>query len=142
MFDSPARTTALVLRGLLAADRRHPLAPRLARGLLGMRGRRAWRSTQENGWALLALHDYRAAQESSSKEMEARAFLGSEMIGSRVFSGAADAELVATVPAARVIALGGPATFQLVGEGRLFYAAELRYATAVLPREGATTASS
>jgi uncharacterized protein YfaS (alpha-2-macroglobulin family) len=134
IFDSPARSTALALRGLLAADKHHPLAPRLARGLLGMREKGAWRSTQENGWALLALRDYRAAQETSKREIEARAFLGSEMVGSRTFEGTADAELVATVPAARVLALGGPAAFEVVGEGKLFYAAELRYATTALPR--------
>ena len=136
VLESGARTTALVLRAFVAADKHHALAPRLARGLLGMRKDGAWRSTQENGWALLALRAYRAAQESSKKETEARAFLGSDLIASRVFQGTADAELDGTVPAARVIAAGGgPIAFELLGEGQLFYAAELRYATTVLPRE-------
>jgi uncharacterized protein YfaS (alpha-2-macroglobulin family) len=135
-FESTARTTALVLRAFVAADKHHPLAPRIARGLLGLRSNGAWRSTQENGWALLALRDYRLAQESSTKEMEARAFLGRDMVASRVFQGAADAELSAVVPAARVIAAGGgPVAFQLIGDGQLFYAAELKYATSALPRE-------
>jgi hypothetical protein len=69
--------------------------------------------------------------------MEARAFLGRDMGARSVFQGTADAELTAVVPAARVIAAGGgPIAFQLVGgEGQLFYAAELKYATSVLPRE-------
>jgi uncharacterized protein YfaS (alpha-2-macroglobulin family) len=101
-----------------------------------MRKDGAWRSTQENGWALLALRDYRAAQETSKKEIEARAFLGREMVGSRIFQGNADAELAVTVPSARVVAAGGgPIAFEVLGDGQIFYAAELRYATTVLPRE-------
>jgi uncharacterized protein YfaS (alpha-2-macroglobulin family) len=135
VFESVGRTTALVLRGLLAADPHHALASRLARGLLGLRRDGAWRSTQENGWALLALRDYRAAQEASHNETEARAFLGRDMVSSRVFQGTADAELASVVPMAKVLAAGGPVSFQLLGEGQLFYAAELRYTTTVLPRE-------
>jgi hypothetical protein len=41
-FESGARTTALVLRAFIAADKHHPLAPRLARGLLGLRADGAW----------------------------------------------------------------------------------------------------
>jgi hypothetical protein len=135
LYDSAARTTALVLRGVVAADKKHPLAPRLARGLLALRENGAWRSTQENGWALLALRDYRAAQEASGKDVEARAFLGGDLLASRVFAGTQDAELKATVPAAQVAKTGGPVTFQVVGDGQLFYSAELRYATAKLPKE-------
>ena len=109
ILESAARTTALVLRGLLAADRHHPLAARLARGLLAMREKGAWRSTQENGWALLALRDYRAAQESSPREMEARAFLGARDDRRAASSRARPTpSSMATVPAAQVIALGGP----------------------------------
>jgi uncharacterized protein YfaS (alpha-2-macroglobulin family) len=123
------------LRAFVAADKRHPLAARMARGLVGLRRNGAWRSTQENGWALLALRDYRAAQESSTKEVEARAFLGRDMVGSRVFKGQADTELTAVVPAAKVVSAGGSqVAFQLVGDGQLFYAAELKYATTVLPK--------
>jgi hypothetical protein len=136
VVESQARTTALALRGLVAADRRHPLAPRLARGLLGLRERGAWRSTQENGWALLALRDYRAAQEASKRDVEARVFLGSSLVATRSFAGAEDAELKASIPAAELLGARGPVTFQALGQGPLFYAAELRYATAALPKEG------
>jgi hypothetical protein len=57
------------------------------------------------------------------------------MVASRVFEGTADAELSAVVPAARVVGSGGPIAFQLLGDGQLFYAAELRYATTVLPHD-------
>ena len=48
LLDSSSRTAALVLRALLAARPSHPLAARLARGLLDHRVDGAWRSTQEN----------------------------------------------------------------------------------------------
>jgi uncharacterized protein YfaS (alpha-2-macroglobulin family) len=57
------------------------------------------------------------------------------MVASRVFQGTADAELASVVPMAKVLSAGGPVSFQLLGEGQLFYAAELRYTTTVLPRE-------
>jgi hypothetical protein len=135
MLDSPARTTALVLRGLTAADPKSAILSRVARGLLGLRENGAWRSTQENGWALLALRDYRAAQEASTKSFEARAFLGSSLLASRVFKGTADAEIKLTVGTDRVISSGGPISFQALDGGQLFYAAELRYATTALPKE-------
>ena len=135
MLDSSARTTALVLRAFVAANRAHPLASRLARGLLGLRQHGgAWRSTQENGWALIALRDYRAAQESSTKDVEVRAFLGPDELLHRVFRAGADRETTVAIGAERMARAGGQAiTFQVAGAGQLFYAAELRYATTALP---------
>src|ERR1019366_4671401 len=80
-LDSPSRTTALALRALVAARPRDPLAPRLARGLLDHRVNGAWRSTQENVWALLALDDYRRAAEPGTPNFEARVFLRSAPVG-------------------------------------------------------------
>src|SRR6185312_13753321 len=45
ILDSEARTTAMVIRALLAIDPSHPLAARLAKGLLAMRQHGTWRST-------------------------------------------------------------------------------------------------
>src|SRR5690606_29715211 len=65
ILESPTRTHAMVPRALLATDPKHALASRLARRLLTLRQPNgAWRSTQEDAWALLALADYRKLQES------------------------------------------------------------------------------
>lgn len=135
MLDSSARTTALVLRAFIATDRAHPLASRLARGLLALRVHGgAWRSTQENGWALMALRDYRAAQESSHGDVEVRAFLGPDELLHRVFRAGSDRETTIALGPDRVAGAGGEAvSFQVAGKGQLFYSAELRYASSVLP---------
>ncbi|HMJ16320.1 MAG TPA: MG2 domain-containing protein, partial [Polyangiaceae bacterium] len=63
LLDSPTRSTAMVLRALLAARPQHALAAALARGLLSERRNGTWRTTQESAYALLALDAYRRAQE-------------------------------------------------------------------------------
>ncbi|HEX3770772.1 MAG TPA: MG2 domain-containing protein [Polyangiaceae bacterium] len=131
-LDSPSRTTALALRALVAARPADPLAPKLARGLLDHRVAGAWRSTQENVWALLALDDYRRAAEAVAPDFDARVFLGSDRIGEAAFHGPTIADQAIALDAAH--ALGqGPLTFQVNGNGRLFYSAELTYASATLP---------
>jgi uncharacterized protein YfaS (alpha-2-macroglobulin family) len=132
-LDSSQRTTALVLRALLAVDPRHPLAARLARGLLARRERGAFRSTQENTWALLALDEYRRNQESREPSFDARVFLGDALLGSASFRGSSSSEVPFSVPAARLLGNRGPLTFSVTGSGKLFYAAELRYASSTLP---------
>jgi uncharacterized protein YfaS (alpha-2-macroglobulin family) len=134
LLDSSSRTTALVLRALVAVDPAHPLATKLARGLLARRVNGAWRSTQENVWALLALDDYRRTVESSVPDFDARVFLGGDRLGELAFHGRSTADEAIVVGAPRVAKASGAAlTFQLLGQGRLFYSAELRYASTELP---------
>ena len=66
-------------------DPTHPLAARLARGLLGRREGGAWRSTQENVWALLALDDYRRAQEASSPGLRGARLPRRRLLGQTAF---------------------------------------------------------
>ncbi len=133
MLDSNARATALALRALLAVDPAHPLASRLARGLLNERENGAWRSTQENAWALLALADYRAASDPAHDALDARVSLGDvELLHSKFVSG--DQEASASVPMSSLLEAGTRAlTFATSGAGHLFYSAELRAAPRTLP---------
>jgi uncharacterized protein YfaS (alpha-2-macroglobulin family) len=136
LMDSEARTTALVLRGLLATQPSHPMAARIAKGLLADRKGGTWRSTQETAWALLALDDYRRAQEKNVPSFDARAFLGNAEILTASFHGRTAASQTGSVPAARVLASpGSTLAFELDGSGRLFYEARLRYAKKELPAE-------
>src|SRR5258708_934761 len=80
VLDSQARTTAMVLRALVAIDPRHALLPKLARGLLEERTNGRWRSTQDAAWALLSLDDYRRAVELPSSRFEARAWVANELV--------------------------------------------------------------
>ncbi|HEX7665252.1 MAG TPA: alpha-2-macroglobulin family protein, partial [Polyangiaceae bacterium] len=80
LLDSTARTTALVMRALLADDKKSALAAKLAKGLLAMRKGGTWETTQETAWALVALDEYRNAQESAKPDFEANVFLGDTKI--------------------------------------------------------------
>ncbi len=133
ILESRARTLAMVLRALLATDPKHPHAGRIARRLLALRQPHgAWRTTQEDGWALMALADYRRLQESGADAFEARALLGGEELLTSKFAAGALREDKAFLPADKLASRGPNLLFTASG-GRAFYAAELRYATATLP---------
>jgi uncharacterized protein YfaS (alpha-2-macroglobulin family) len=133
-MDSDVRTSALVLRALIAARPSHPLASKLAMGLLADRRGGTWRSTQETAWALLALDAYRRAQEKAEPDFTARVFLGEAELASAPFSGRSVAQARTSIPAANLTsAQGAPLAFAVDGKGRLFYEARLRYARKQMP---------
>jgi hypothetical protein len=133
VLDSHARTLAMILRALLAADPKHALAPRLARRLLALRKDGGWRTTQEDTWALLALADYRKVEQASSAARSVRTLLGGTEILKSEFARGAMREDGITIASEVLATRGGPLTFELGGDGPVYYAAELKYATAALP---------
>jgi uncharacterized protein YfaS (alpha-2-macroglobulin family) len=139
LMDSEARTTAMVIRALVATEPKHPLAARLAKGLLAMRKHGTWRSTQETAWSLLALDDYRRAQESAPPDFDALVFLGDDQLLTAPFHGRTVGAKTATTNAQQLFssgAGGASLAFQVKGKGKLFYEARLRYAKKEMPREG------
>jgi hypothetical protein len=137
LMDSEARTSALVLRGLLAARPTHALGSKLAMGLLAVRRGGTWRNTQETAWALLALDDYGKAQEKVEPDFTAHVFLGEAELYRAVFHGRSLENPKTSVPTSGLIAGSGAAlSFDVEGQGRLFYEARLRYATKALPPKG------
>jgi hypothetical protein len=137
LLDSPVRTSAFTLRALLAVDPDHPLAARLAAGLLADRRGGAWRTTHETAWALLALDALRAAHPTLPARFDARVFLGQTLLGEATFQAPiAPPSVTFTVPTARLRAAGGaPLTFAVAGTGQLSYEARLTYARADLPSD-------
>ncbi|MEO7330308.1 MAG: MG2 domain-containing protein, partial [Minicystis sp.] len=136
LMDSDTRTSALVLRGLLAARPDHPLASKLAMGLLAARKGGTWRNTQETAWSLLSLHDYRKAQEKVSPNFIAHVFLGENEIFTAPFQGRSLKQETTKLDAQKLISGSGAAlAFDVQGQGKLFYEARLRYAKKTLPRE-------
>jgi alpha-2-macroglobulin len=137
LFDSAARSTALVLRALLAANPEHPLAERLARGLLSQRAQGTWRSTQETSFALLALDAYRHAQEAQVPDFKASVWLGQKELGSTTHRGRSLGVKSLNVPASSLHTTSGDVlAIQKQGSGTLFYEALLRYAPKELPKRG------
>jgi alpha-2-macroglobulin len=132
LMDSPARTAAMVLRALLVVDPKLPLGSKLARGLLAARRHGTWRNTQETAYALLALNDYRKAQETAVPDYTAQVWLGQHELLRQSVEGRNAVSFHADAPAAQ-LGSGGLLTFQKSGTGTLFYEARLRYAPQSLP---------
>jgi hypothetical protein len=134
LLDSDARTTALVLRALVANKPAHPMASRLARGLVADRRGGAWRSTQETIWALIALDQYRRAQEPAPPDFKARALLGGAEVLSGLFQKGSPLEVKRAVEPSSIFNAQDPSlAFSAEGKGTLFYEARLRYARKELP---------
>jgi alpha-2-macroglobulin len=134
LMDSPARSSALALRALIAARPDHALAPKLARGLLQARRGGSWRSTQETAYALLALDDYRKAQERVVPDYVAKIWLGGSELLQKEMRGKSLAVERETIAASRIAQSSGSLlVFEKQGVGSLFYEARLRYARKSLP---------
>ncbi len=138
LLDSEARTSAIVLRTLVAANPKHPMASRLARGLMQARRGGKWRSTQEAAWALLALDDYRRLGEATPPSFDAVVYEGQTELFRAPFHERTTVEAKTSIPAATLLgaASGGSVlAFQAQGRGDLFYEARLRYARRTLPTD-------
>lgn len=136
LLDSDLRTTAMVLRALVAVDPAHPLAPKLAKGLLASRRNGTYQSTQEAAWVLVGLDDYRRAYEKDAPAFDARLFLGGTLAHEAGFRGGTARAQTTEFGMEKLF--GGdvgaaPMAFQVVGQGTLFYEARLRYARKTNP---------
>ncbi|HFE44126.1 MAG TPA: hypothetical protein ENJ18_01350, partial [Nannocystis exedens] len=87
VFHSDGRSDAIVLSALLQTEPEHALVPKLARGLLERRVGGAWRNTQENAYALLALGEYVKIYEKEEPDFVARAWVGQVQILNALFRG-------------------------------------------------------
>jgi alpha-2-macroglobulin len=134
-FDSEVRTQALVLRALAARGKR-PLLSELARALLGARKLGRFRTTQEAGWALLALDDYRRVAEAEPAHFEASSALAGERLAAASFGAAPPLSQRFELPLSRLLQHPGePLVFEKRGSGTLFYEARLRYVRRELPKQ-------
>ena len=94
-----------------------------------------WRSTQETAWVLLALDQYRRAQEKGVPSFDARVFLGQAEIAEHAFQGRSLTQATAAIPASQIAkASGSLLGFSVSGSGKLFYQARLRYSKKEMPK--------
>lgn len=138
LLDSNSRTSAMILRALLASDPAHAMVTRLALGLLADRRGGRWRTTQETAWALIALDDLRRARPPGASDFDARVFFGDSLLVEAPFHGGQPAPRSFDIPAAQLLSGGAsPLTFAVDGTGTLHYQARLRFAKKALPTEPA-----
>ncbi|HVR18849.1 MAG TPA: alpha-2-macroglobulin family protein, partial [Polyangiaceae bacterium] len=129
LMDSPTRTSAIVLRALLANDPKHPLVTPLVRGLLAVRRGGAYRTTQENAFALLALDSYRRAREDKLPSFVGTAALADRKLVELSAQGRSTRSANASLPMSELLTRPNALlTFDKHGSGTLFYEARLRYA--------------
>jgi uncharacterized protein YfaS (alpha-2-macroglobulin family) len=134
LMDSPVRTSAIVLRAILAHKPDHPLVEPLARGLLAARGATGFRTTQESAFGLLALDAYRHAREKKAPNFSARAFLGQKQVVSLEARGRSTRQVSGTATMLELFqSPGAVLALDKQGSGSLHYEARLRYAPRDLP---------
>lgn len=103
---------------------------RLLRGITQSRGSRDhWENTQENVFCLNAITAYARANESLAPDMNVKALLDTESLGTAAFRAFTDAPVSLVRPIVPQDP-GRSATLSIdrAGQGRLYYAARLRYA--------------
>jgi uncharacterized protein YfaS (alpha-2-macroglobulin family) len=129
-LSSNARTTAMVLRAMLAIDPRGPLVTKTVRGLLSLRHDGRWLTTQDSAWALAALEDARALYRPAAGHTTAGLLLDRQRIAKTSFSGLPAGETrTGTIAMSRLLALPGAAVgIESDGERDLYYQGALHYA--------------
>lgn len=126
LFDSDARTHALVLLAWLRLDPADPVVDALAHGLrLRRRGGR-WRNTQENAYALLALSAHARAREAVVPDHRIDAWVGPRRLPALELHGRELAPRERTVTMAELLGpLGTDRTTHVVldreGEGAAYF---------------------
>ncbi len=141
-FASDGRSDAITLMALLRVQPDHPIVVKLARGLLERRLGGAWRNTQENAYALVALADYARVYESELPDFRARAWVAGANVLDAKFTGRELAAKTGEISMAKILSLPKtpgeqllPVILQRQGQGRLYYrlGAEWAPAQADLP---------
>ncbi len=139
IWNSNARSTAIVLDGLSRRGDLPDQVPRLVRWLLAARKDGRWRNTQENATALEALVHYYKAFERDVPDMKASVAIGTTTIAAATLRGRSSVaqQVRLTMPElARQVAAGAERdlVFERTGTGHLYYTARVQFAlTSPLP---------
>ena len=134
-LSSSARTTALVLRAMLAIEPQSPLVTKVVRGLLSLRRDGRWPTTQDSAWALTALEDTRALYRPTPGRTKAELLFDGHVVATTEISGAPSGETrTGTLAMSRLLgAPGASIAFASDGTRPLYYEGTLRYARAAPP---------
>ena len=129
LLHSDRRADALLLEGLMIAEPKSDLIPKVVAGLLGHRKAGHWQSTQENAFVLLSLDRYFATYEKATPDFVAKAWLGGRFAGEHAFKGRTTETHAIHVPMKAVAEMGaGNVVVQKAGPGRLYYRVGMSYA--------------
>jgi uncharacterized protein YfaS (alpha-2-macroglobulin family) len=122
VLASQPRTDALILDGLLAADRSSDLIGKVVDGLMGLRRGGRWDTVQDNTFVLVAMRHYYEAFESTAPDFTAGIWLGDRLAGNHSYSGHTTEQTSVTIPTAELIKQGDTSvTVSDQGSGRMYY---------------------
>jgi uncharacterized protein YfaS (alpha-2-macroglobulin family) len=129
-LSSNSRTTALVLRALLAVDPQNPLVRRTVRGLLSLRHEGRWQTTQDTAWALTALDDARTLFRPPPGQTTAEFLFDRHVDAKTRFDGNPAGETRSgSIAMSRLLGAPGAAVaFESDGARPLYFEGALRYA--------------
>eukprot|EP00456_Euglypha_rotunda_P092007 TRINITY_DN9682_c0_g3_i1.p1 TRINITY_DN9682_c0_g3~~TRINITY_DN9682_c0_g3_i1.p1 ORF type:complete len:267 (-),score=47.46 TRINITY_DN9682_c0_g3_i1:1-801(-) len=102
VFYSDRRCESIVLDALLRLPKTtqtEALIPKLVAGLMAARNNAgAWKNTQENVWAVIAMHTYFTTYEKKEPDFVAKLWLGNMSAGSYKFKGRSVEETLVPIP--------------------------------------------
>jgi uncharacterized protein YfaS (alpha-2-macroglobulin family) len=138
LWNTNARSTAVVLDGLSRRGETGPFGPSLVRWLLEARTNGRWGATHDNAAALEALVAYYRAFESETPQMTTAVRLGGLVVGTPAFAGqstTAQQVRVTMADLAQQLASGSASDLTIAreGTGRLYYTARLQYLAPISP---------
>jgi len=84
VMSSDGRTTALILRAMLAVDPDHPLIPKTVQWFMWTRSGGYWRTTQETAAVIMALTEYLAAKGVPESHFTYQVFLNGQQVAEAV----------------------------------------------------------
>lgn len=128
-LHSDIRHNASILDALLKVDPTNPLIPKLTRGLLDGRKNGRWYNTQDNAFALIAMHTYYGIFEKIEPNFLTDMWVGESYAGRHEFLGrSADVHRV-DVPMSYLVKEKGDnsVTLKKSGQGRLYYRIAVDY---------------
>ena len=139
LWSSDTRTTGIVLSTLTDVSPDHPHVAKMAAYLAQVRKKDGrFRNTQEAAFSLMALAEIARTKEKDVPAFTARVTLGGKTVAEAPFRGRSTDVKVTKVAMADLPASKEPLALDVKRDGTagvLYYAALLRYAPAVLPKE-------
>ena len=128
MFDSQARSNAIVLDCLMEMRKDSPLIPKFVKGLLLRRKNGRWDTTQENAYNLVVLSKYFARYEKQVPDFLAQLWLNDTYFGATKFRRTTETKIV-SIPMSQLVQNGGKQNLLInkEGTGRLYYRVGLDY---------------
>lgn len=134
-FHSDLRSSAIALVALTRAKPDHAVIAKLARGLMAKRYKGAWRNTQENAYALVALADYAKHFEREEPNFEVKVWVDNAVLVDDRWSGRSSKSRTGTIPMPELSSLAArtadgtlPLNIRRRGDGRAYYRLAMTYA--------------